>query len=123
MRDFECRVWDKEDKKMIYDAQNTYDYGADGCPVQEFSFGDLLKNDRYIVMWYTGVKDKNGKKIFQSDVVKDYFGHYETIEFGQSNCDCCNGVYGFYTDGDCMRRPENYEVVGNIYENSNLLNK
>ena len=73
------------------------------------------------LMQYTGLKDKNGKEIYEGDITQDvdtgktfeimYQGHmfmrYER-----------KPMYMFYTlDGDCL------EVIGNIYENPELMEK
>ena len=51
------RVWDKEEKKMIYDAEHTYD----SYPVDISSFGMILDlPNLYDVMQDTGLKDKDG---------------------------------------------------------------
>ena len=43
------------------------------------------------------------------------------VKYGEFNCSCCEGVYGWYVDGGDIRNIESHEVIGNIYENPELL--
>ena len=62
MRKIKFRVWDKQEKKMVYSAEQTYD----GYPVNMPSFGAILDFPRYYyVMQYTSLRDKNGKEIYE----------------------------------------------------------
>lgn len=56
MRDHEFRAWDKKHKKMIHNF------------VLSGNFKERSK--RYIVMEYSGLRDRHGKKIFEGDFVK-----------------------------------------------------
>lgn len=130
-REIKFRAWDKEEKCMIFDVQNTYDYGAGGCKAMEESFGCLLKNRDFEVMQYTGIHDKNGKEIYEGDILKDV----GEIKFGVWYAYLENGlggsyhITGFYIPGDSGEpdRPieddQFNEVIGNIYENPELLSK
>ena len=81
---------------------------------------------------YTGLTDKNGKKIFEGDIIAyQFFGeeHIDgVVKYGAFNCSCCDGVFGWYLDGGDIRRQEaegecvsgNY-VIGNIHDNPELL--
>ena len=80
---------------------------------------------------FTGLTDKNGKKIFEGDILHYYSGYHEkymgecVVKYGEFNCSCCDGVYGWYLEGgdirylypgECM-----YEICGNIHDNPELL--
>lgn len=66
---------------------------------------------------YTSIKDKNGKKIFEGDIVLADNGHIGYVVFRNGSfvkgCSCHNSVNTFYGD--------NETVIGNIYDNPELL--
>jgi len=73
-----------------------------------------------ILMQYTGLKDKNGKEIYEGDVVKEGEFKY-IIQWGAA---------GFMIRGIGVRHSEyitsfdflnEYEIIGNIYENPELI--
>ena len=84
---------------------------------------------------YTGLKDKNGKKVFENDIIKNIFGKaYAPVRFGKyQNCfDSTSADHvGFYVDWNekyDFRKDLGYwidmvdaEVVGNVFDNPELL--
>lgn len=108
------------------------------CDNKMLEWKDLLDNKLFIFnnasglwifMQFTGLKDKNGKEIYEkSDVLscgpsKDGFVYKDTVEFGWSKDDEYGIIWS--TSKNIVRKQdfinERYEVIGNIYENPELL--
>lgn len=95
-------------------------------------FSEPVKVDLETVGRYTGLKDKNGTKIFEGDCIvdKDYIDiqkrmgkkpSYGIVESEVWNCGCCYSVYGFSTGGCEPDLSEDVIIIGNIYDNPELL--
>lgn len=90
--------------------------------------GKAIRIDPTTLCQFTGLKDKNGNKIWENDLVgyhskyqeKYYYGQ---VKYGEFNCSCCDGVYGWYFDSEDIREYKNYEVLGNVFDNPELLEK
>ena len=121
------RAWDKENKKMIdVDILNwnngEVDFIGDGITF-------MLKANDIALMQSTGLTDKNGKEIFEGDIVKVTDGD-ERTNFPDGGIGTICGldeIFMWYIDGQVHNglfdiSQEYYiEVIGNIYENPELL--
>lgn len=133
---FKFRAWyyDKDDEndsdnnKMFYNAQDTYDCLGGNPPLRASSFGDIIDDERWVVEQCTGLKDKNGKLIYEGDIVRvieqcmtntldrnyPMLFNEKTAKFGFKHPD---GHFFYFTNNDDF----SYEVIGNIHENADLL--
>lgn len=123
MRDFRFRAWDKVGKVM-YTGLPHSNVGKTGLD----DFSQVLKHPMiYDVMQYTGFKDKNGTEVYESDVI--LAGHYQwkckvvweercARFIGTTNDKDVKIVYVDMVDKNDISA---VEVVGNIYENPELL--
>lgn len=130
MQEIEFRAWHKKYKYMARVADISFNRKR-----INLNGADIVSFDDVELMQYTGLKDKNGVKIFEGDLLKypenddkDYIG---IVAYGYFNCTCCHAVFGFTTINkkgwpidmllqDLEQTPL-YEVIGNIYENPELL--
>ena len=125
MREIKFRAWLKEDKKMVnVETMNFTDKSIQYLKKSEIINAYILKRESFDdveLMQYTGVKDKNGKEIYEGDIVI-------LNDAEEENRCIVKYKYGSYilVDGDLREDLSNVEdrfleVVGNIYENKNLL--
>ena len=122
MREFKFRVWDNKDKAM---------YTGSACYLLMTSQGELWGldpfkpggmfscNNDYIPMQYTGLKDKYGKEIYEGDIdFTDEEYMIVTFEMGAFGLKFPNDNASF----DACIDFDELTIVGNIYENKELIN-
>ena len=137
---FRFRAWDKKNKRMLYNIENAYDGSGvedekgndvETCYVDCFSSFfpyDDDKNEEFIVEQCTSLKDKNGRLIYEGDIVK-ITGDIMTMPLKYMDClfKVIWADIGFCfemlneNDGLGFCECWEYEVVGNIHENPELL--
>lgn len=129
MREIKFRAWHKIEKKM-YELQGidlTNDKGNYGYITVWDGYGkfydNIAKADAEL-MQYTGLKDKNGKEIYEGDIVKADKGGICVVRWEEQidRDRFWATAYGFsiyFEDGGDAYEP--LEVIGNIYENPGLL--
>lgn len=143
MREIKFRAYKKNENRMMAGIVNLYNYPLH-CKseilyfetegetpiddIKEFKTWDHADpDDEIILMQYTGLKDKNGKEIYEGDITNN-----GVVEWCKSlNWDSGGSNHpGFYFD--CKETDElsyhdgfdnDTEVIGNIYENPELLKK
>ena len=133
MREIKFRAWDSFNKRMVIDNESVlrgllFNVQSDGAL-------DTLK-----FMQYTGLKDKNGREIYEGDIIYWEIDNgvgiesYAAIVQWSENNEKYKGIYKWivlyiedYLRGqfDALSTPASYnyelQVMGNIYENPELL--
>lgn len=124
MKELKYRVYDNAEKCYSDKAFSIDQLGI--CYAQdEDGYWEEIDEERYIVEQYTGLKDKNGKEIYEGDIVT-LNGEWEVIKH--------DDYYLVTFENGCFRVGDGYDneagsylsdwrVIGNIHENADLLEK
>ena len=108
MRIIKFRAWDKIENKMVH-------WEDDNFP----DIRIMKLHLRYIFQQFTGLTDKNGKEIFEGDIVDFKYNRFYMrgeIKFVD------NGFWMVKPNGEIHLPAEEYrEVIGNIFETPELL--
>jgi uncharacterized phage protein (TIGR01671 family) len=141
MRVIKFRAWDKENKIMYYEGNFAFEEkgfagGWTGQPTEpSWSY---RKPEEIELMQFTGLHDKDGKEIYEGDIIETWY--FENNEDTLGSCRDLNAkaVIKYYTDrASFVAEPTNkaysklcnfsefskdhLKVIGNIYENPELV--
>ena len=134
---FKFRLYDKAIGEMVYDVCVGFikDSGkTDDWVCADTSYGQITYRDDklkdIILMQCTGLKDKNGKLIYEGDILLNiarldkplYVVKWNKSQ-AQFYIEMINPKkYELYAEWNLGRHDLDFEVIGNIYENKELLN-
>lgn len=129
-REIKFRAWDNVQGVMLYNIQNAYDTlcgvtdeNGNDMDYDEINFGNFCQLPRYEVMQYTGLKDKNGKEIYEGDVVKSG-REFLCIVVYQAPSFVMKIKQSSKTWFEFLLSAKEYQfetVIGNIYETPDLI--
>jgi uncharacterized phage protein (TIGR01671 family) len=109
MRHIKFRAWEVSNRQMNYDPRFIAWESAAGMPL--YAINRAQQEPDVVLMEYTGLKDKNGKDIYEGDILKGSSG-------GLIKCE--DALRALYSSAELAHH---LEVVGNVYENPELLPK
>ncbi|AMR06497.1 YopX family protein [Bacillus thuringiensis] len=119
MRKNKFRAWHKEKKCWIALHNNGYSFNPNNGQIY---YEGLNISSRIDLMQYTGLKDKDGKEIYEGDIVR-FSGYVNAIGVIRYNERL--GVYqAVYKNSSwliCKESGVEQQVIGNIYENPELV--
>ncbi len=141
MREIKFKVWDLEKKQMVYPEQLLYIQFAEGLPIQiGYRYvkiegeGEINGEGNYIettadcssfeLLQYTGIENKSGE-VYEGDVVKGS-NEFKTDIINEIIFECGefkhkDSSIGY--EGEELISLRDTEILGNIYENPELLKR
>lgn len=129
MREIKFRAWDKKKKKWLKAGQSLLGYLVAWKSETKF---EILGRGDYEIMQCTGLYDKNGKEVYEGDIVECF--QFDDSDF-RSKVTYKNGAFGYMSPCFDMfigfesnnnfkwhnGKSDRIKVIGNIYENPELL--
>lgn len=117
------RVWLTDIDQMLRVKALVFEKDKTRC-VCGYSFDFYIEDENATIMQSTGLKDKNGKEVFVGDIIKCTRGCLHEVyiekEYGGTYWGGMPAVY-LKDLGEGYAWTEHEEIIGNIYENRELL--
>ncbi len=132
MRSIRFRAWHKKERKML-DVQDISFTKSGRCVGARCFHAEIHGGFWYYyidedidLMQYTGLKDKNGKEIYEGDIVKTLYVFSSDIPHGQIKFKKGRFFVEWMNEDEEMNdilhiHAKASEIIGNIYENPELL--
>jgi len=123
MRPIKFRVWDKKHKMMLPLDDLDFVLTSNGVferRTRDYHEDEYYWTDQYELMQFTGLTDKNGKEIYEGDILIDEANRKRIVVFDY-------GAFKVMWNNDNPTQlnlyplNKHWEVVGNIHENPELL--
>lgn len=131
---------DETVEKVMYSNDDLIHWGEIPSPMLPTGFIEEFEETiEWIWLQYTGLKDKNGKEIYEGDIIRHDLRKIAEVKFGEGTNlgggDSSAYFYGYYlefqnykdtwgnneVDSGSFRETKEIEVIGNIYETPELL--
>lgn len=127
MREIKFRAWEDYKKRMLYTDWNSphnWYCGSCSCKV---AYARMFKDEKIGLsapMQFTGFRDKTGKEIYEGDIIRydwadEQNGNEEIVQVTWN--DNMAGFYPFIRKAGWRFSIYSIEIIGNIYENPELL--
>ena len=123
--------FDGEEKKYFIGGLIIEKYNGTACDEWDITGIDFYEIDPETICQFTGLCDKNGKKIWENDILKTWPDEYAQVKFGLystgfASDDYNQGFYMDFMDNEYYRHELGYwagksVVIGNIFDNKELL--
>ena len=126
---FKYRAWDKENKKYIYGVEKGLQISSAAGDLHVMTLAEIAESSKYVLVQCTGLIDKNNKLIYEGNIL--------AVSPDSNPWDCYKV---FWQDDECQFQTVSYDgpdayvellnelleennmaVIGNIHENSELL--